>query len=246
MAFEHGRDTKILINKYDLSGYFNDATISWDVDNPEVTTFGSDDREYIGGLRGGTFSFSGFFSASSSLAEDPVLSSLVGNNTAMLVTYAPQGLMVNEVIYSAQSFINSYAPSSPVDGPAAISLDAQAHQKISRGISLSNLTARTSDSNATIVKQAANTSAGGVGFLHLTAVSMPATGSLVVAIQNSPTCSPGTWADLIAFTSITSSTSGASQRSTVTGNVDQYVRAEWDFTAVTTGSATFAVTFEQS
>lgn len=251
MSFQHGKDTKIICNQYDLSSYFSSADMTWDVDTPEVTTFSTSDysRQYIAGLRNGTFSFAGFYSATSSLAEDAAISPLIGSTTPMLITYAPQGLTVNQVTYSAQSFINSYSPSSPVDGVAAISLDAQGHQKISRGVSLSNLTARTSDGSATVVNQTAATSSGGVGFLHLTDVSVPATGSLAVAIQDSPTSSPGSWADLVAFTAVTSSTA-TSERKTVTGNVDQYVRAEWAFASVTSGaiaeSATFAVTFERN
>lgn len=245
---QHGKSTKILVNQYNLSSYFSSADMSWEVDTPEVTCFSTSgyDRDYIAGLRNGTFSFAGFLDLTCSPAGvDKAVAPLIGSTTPMLITYAPQGLTVNSVTYSAQSYINSYTPGSPVDGAAAISLDAQGHQKISRGVSLSNLTARTSDNSATVVNLAANTSSGGVGFLHLTDISMPATGSLAVAIQDSPTSSPGTWADLVAFTAVTSSTE-TSERKTVSGNVDQYVRAEWDFTAVTTGSATFAVTFEQN
>jgi hypothetical protein len=75
---------------------------------------------------------------------------------------------------------------------------------------------------------------------------LPATAQLVVTVQDSATSSAGSWTDLISFTAITCSTA-KSERATVSGNVDQYVRAEWSFTGVTCSidTATFNVNFQQ-
>ncbi len=245
MAFVHGKNTKVLVNQYDLSGFLNNVDVTWEVDTPESTVFGVDDRTYIVGLRNSNMSFSGLYAATSSAAIDSIIPSDLGNATAKLITYASSGFTVGNRCYSSQAFYTSYGISSPVDGIVSITLDVQGTAKLADCVSLHNLTAVTSDGFSAAVNLGSNTNSGGVGYLHITAISgMPATGFLVVNVQDSPTCTAGTWADLVTFTTVSSNTV-TSQRATVSGNVDQYVRGEWDFTAVTTGSVTFVVTFDQ-
>jgi len=102
---------------------------SRDVDNPEVTTFGDDDREYIVGLRGATISISGFWDAT----LDGVLGQVVGASTSLDFEYGPQGSTVGDVKYSGSCIMNSYAPSSPVDGPASWSADFVITGAVARG-----------------------------------------------------------------------------------------------------------------
>lgn len=246
MAFIHGKNTKILLAGYDVSGYLNNTDVSWDVDAPEATVYGEDSRTYLsGGLKGGTMSFSGFFDASTAANEiDPVAWNRLGKSTStVLLTYAPQGLTEGNNTYSVQSIETNYTATSPVDGIVTISLDVQNTNDMSRGKSLHNLTARSSGGSGTVVDFSAASSSGGVGFMHATALSLPATESLTLTIQDSPTSSPGTWADLITFTALSSDTVKA-ERKTVSGNVDRYVRAQWTGPSAS-WSGTFAITFEQ-
>ena len=239
MAFVHGKGSKTLINEYDLSAYFNNADLPREVDAVEVTTFGDSDREYIVGLRNSTMSLSGFWDASSSITPDEVLPADLGNATPILVTYAPNGLTVGRITYSIRAYQTAYNVTGPVDGPASITLDLQGSQEVSRGVSLANLSAITCDGSGTVVDQGA-ASSGAVAYLHVTDVNLSATGHFVVTVQDSPSSSGGAWADLITFADITSSTPSA-ERSSVTGNADKAVKAEW--TIPSTGSATFAVAF---
>jgi hypothetical protein len=245
MAFVHGKNTKVLVNQYDLSGFLNNVDLTWECDTPESTVFGVDDRTYIVGLRGQTMSFSGLYAATSSAAIDAVVPTDLGNATAKLVTYASSGFTVGNRCYSSQVFYTSYGVSSPVDGIVSITLDVQGSAKLADAVSLHNLTAVSSDGNSAAVNLSANTSSGGVGYLHITAIQgLPATGFLALTVQDSPTCTAGSWADLVTFTNITSNTVKA-ERATATGNVDQYVRGEWDFNAATTAIVTFVITFDQ-
>lgn len=92
---------------------------SRDVDTPEVTTFGDDDREYIVGLRGSTISASGFWDAT----LDGVIGQVVGNATTLTFEYGPQGSDSGDVRYTGECILQSYSPSSPVDSAASWSAD---------------------------------------------------------------------------------------------------------------------------
>lgn len=245
MAFQHGKGTKLFLNQYDLSGFLSNADVPREVDAPEVTTFGNDDRKYIVGLRNSNMSLSGFWSGTSSLAID-ALSTLLGKTTALNVTYAPQGVTQGKITYSVQSYKTNYTATSPVDGAAAVTIDLQGHDVVSRGISLHALTAVTSAGNGSAYNLGSNTSGGARAYLHATAVSLTATGRFPITVQDSATCTAGSWSDLVTFDAITCSTP-THQRKTVTGNVDQYVRSEWDRETTTNSahSVTFTISFEQ-
>lgn len=108
---------------------------------------------------------------------------------------------------------------------------------IDDGVIIHPLAARTTDTNGTTVDQAASSSAGGAGYLQITALS-GFTG-VVVKIQDSPDDS--VWSDLITFTNVTAAP--AAERLTVSGDVDRYVRAVIDVTG--TGSVTVFVGFNR-
>lgn len=245
MAFVHGKNTKVLVNQYDLSGFLNNVDESWEVDTPETTVFGLDDRTFIAGLRGFTMSFGGFYAATSSAAIDAVVPADLGNSTAKLISYATSGFTVGNRVYSGQGYYTSYGVSSPVDGVVAITLDVQGTGKLGDCVSLHNLTAVSSDGNSVAVDQSNSSASGGVGYLHITAIQgIPTTGNITFNVQDSPSCTAGVWADLAVFTAITCNVV-ASERKAVTGGVDRYVRGEWVQTAATTAIATFTITFDR-
>lgn len=249
MAFKHGKLTKVFLEKYDISGFLNNAELTRDKDNPEVTTFGNDDRKHITGLRGGTMSMSGFWSGTSALAIDALTTLLnkSSGDTALNLTYAPYGAAVGNVAYSVQTLPSNFTITSPVDGAVGVSIDTQSHDVLSRGACLHQLTARTSDGNGTAHNLGANTSEGARAYLHVTSITLAATDSIAVTVQDSATCSAGSWSDLITFTNITcdAMTHRSQRQTTSTGNIDQYVRAEWDHTGGGASSITFTINFEQ-
>lgn len=108
---------------------------------------------------------------------------------------------------------------------------------IDDGVILHPLTARTADLNHTTVDQLAGTSAGGAGYVQVTAYS--GLTNAVIKIQHSTDDS--VWADLITFTTVTSAPTA--ERKTASGSVNRYVRAAIDVTG--TGSVTFWVGFNR-
>ena len=245
MSFVHRKSAKVLVGQYDQSAFFNNADISWEVDTPESTVFGNDDRTYIAGLRNASMSFSGFWSMTSSNAPDAVVPGQLAATAATKITFAPEGLSFGNITYAGQARYTNYSIANPVDGIVGITLDTQITGRLSRGYSLHNLTAVTSDGNTGSHDLAAGSSSGGVAYLHVTAITLPATCQLIVSVQDCAT-TDGVWADLTNFTTISCSVA-MSDRQTVAGNVDRYVRAEWDFTTpscdIETG--TFHVNFQQ-
>lgn len=234
MAKTHGKETAVLINEFDVSGFFNSMDLSRDVDTPESTTFGDDDREYIAGLRGGSISYGGFWDNTSTTGSDEVLNATLGVATARIVSAYPAGTTLGNIAYLYNTHSTSYSVSSPVDGITSISADMIATGQIERGVSVHALTARTSTANGTSVDSGASSSNGGVGHLHVTALS----GATTLDVDIEDSANDSTFASLISFTQVTTSTT--SERSTVAGTVDRYLRAAWTISGT---SYTFAVTF---
>ncbi len=132
MPFEHGKSTVFKIDNSggtltDISAYCNNVDFPREVDTPETTVFGVDDRTYIVGLRTGTISVSGLWDAT----LDGVLGPIVGSG---LVTfeYGPQGAASGEVRYTGECILTSYSQSSPVDGVATWTADFQVTAAVTR------------------------------------------------------------------------------------------------------------------
>ena len=109
---------------------------------------------------------------------------------------------------------------------------------IDRGLILHPLAARTVDTNGTAVDNTAGTTAGGAGYVQVTAYS--GLTNAVIKIQHSTDNS--VWADLITFATVTAAPTA--ERKAVSGTVNRYVRALVDVTG--TGSTTVFVGFNRS
>lgn len=128
MAKTHGKETAFTITdsgstERDISAYLTSVDFSRDVDTPESTTFGDDDREYIVGLRGASFSVSGFWDDTATSGPDVVLNGLLGLATASTFEYGPEGSTTGDIRYTGSCFLTSYSTSSPVDGITTFSAD---------------------------------------------------------------------------------------------------------------------------
>lgn len=124
MAFVHAKGTVFKIDDdgdslTDISSYVNNVDVSWEIDTPETTTFGKDDRTYIAGLKNATISISGFWDST----LDGVIAGQPGLSTLLDFEYGPQGS--TGVKYSGDCILTSYNPGSPVDGVATFSADYQ-------------------------------------------------------------------------------------------------------------------------
>ena len=234
MAFHPGKRADVLINEFTLSAFFNNADLSRDVNVPETSTFGVNDRTYIVGLRGGTVSLAGYFDETAVTGSDVVLNATLGVAAARLVTVGPIGLVIGDPVYMFTTHSTSYGVSAPVDGVVAITADLQATAEIDRGLSQHDNTAEVATADSASIDNLASSANGGIASLHVTAINTGTT--LDVDIED------GTddivFVSLISFAQVTTTTT--SESLTVSGTVDQYTRSAH---VIVGTSYTFATAF---
>ena len=238
MAFRHGKNAKVLVGGYDLSAYFNEASVSEMVETGETTTFGTSAKTYITGLTDGTVSISGLFDGATG-AVDTVLAGVLGSDTAVVFSVAPEGLAITRRLYAGESRATSYEISSPVADVVSVSGELQVTGGVANSVSLCDLASVTATGNGTAVDNTSSTSNGGVGVLHVTANAHNNTADF--KIQHSADNS--TWADLATFTTV-ATTVVTAEKVAVTGTVNRYLRAQ--HTLAGTGALTFHINFSRS
>lgn len=236
MAFRHGKNTKVLMNAYDVSAYLNESSVSETLETGETTVYGKSAKTYIPGLRDATLSLSGLFDGDAN-ASDELFAAAVAAAADDNFTVAPEGLAVGRRLISLASIQTSHETSSPVADVVSLSVEAQADDRIDRGVSLCDLAAATSTGNGTSVDNSASSANGGCGTLHVSANTR--NGATTFKVQHSADNS--TWADLVTFSSVGSTTT-TSERVQVTGTVNRYTR-ESHTLAGSTGSITFHINF---
>jgi len=237
MAFVHGKSTGVLFSGSNLSSYFNEASVSQDVETAEVTAFGNSAKAYITGLKDGTISLSGMFDGQQNAVDD-VLSSAVGSEASAPVTIAPDGATYGKVSISGAALETSYEISSPVGDVVSASLEVQVSGGVDRGVLLSALNAVTTTGTGTSVDNSASSSNGGVAYLHVTANAHNAGSTFKVQHSADNT----TFVDLVSFTTVATNTTGG-ERIAVSGTVNRYVRAS--HTLAGTGSVTYSIAFSR-
>jgi len=236
MAFSHGKETRVLLNEFTMSAFFNSADVARDVDVPETTVYSQDDRTYIAGLRGGTISYSGFWDGTTVTGVDVILEATLGVATARIVTHAPIGLAIGNVVYMFTTHSTGYAVSHPVDGVVSLTADLQSTGVIDRGVSLHSLIAETIVADFASVNNLASSANGAIAFLHVTAF----TGTDVTIVVADDVDDVDPFSDIITFTVVTGPTS---ESLTAAGTIEQYVRSE--ISAGTFTSVTFSVSFSR-
>lgn len=236
MAFIHGRRSRLLYNGHDLSRFFREASSAQAVETAETSAFGTTAKTFIPGMESGTFSASGMFDGALD-ATDAVLSAVFDTDAGNLMTLAPEGLSHGKPSYSAKIRNTSYEVSSPVTDVVGTSLEAEADGGIDRGVLAAAAAAVTSAGTGTSIDNAASSTAGAVGFLHVTANTRD--GSSTFKVQHSS--DNVVFVDLITFTTVAGSTT-ASERIAVTGTVNRYIRAS-HAPGGSTGSVTYTVAF---
>lgn len=239
MPFRHGKTTGVFYNGSDLSTYFNEASVSNDIETAEVTTFGSDAKSYIVGLQDGTISAAGMFDGAAG-AVDQILSSTLGSDALDTITVTPDGVSFGRRSYSAAAIETSYEISSPVSDVVSANLEVQATQGIDAGFLLAGRVTFSASGNSANLDQGAASSNGGTGYLHVTSNSM--SGATTFKVQDS--ADGVVFVDRITFASVSASAT-VGEKVAVTGSVDRYVRALHD-PGVSSGSVTYTLAFARN
>lgn len=220
-TFTAARLTKLLYNGYDLSSYFKDASVPKSADAADITTFGEEAIKRLGTLRDGSFNASGFLDEITVGGAGEVLSTALGSNGNEVSIYN-EGDAIGKFGNGLQVTHTNHEISAPVGGVADLTAEGQSSHAAERLVSLHALEKVTTNGTATKVQNpGGTTTAGAVGYLHVSKISG---GTLTVKVQHSP--NDATYADLITFTAVSGSIP-TSERKSVTGSVDPYLRTVW-------------------
>lgn len=241
MAFRHGKNTAVLIGAYNLSSYFQSAQLASSVMTAETTTYGvaNGAKTYITGLNDSTVSLSGLFDGAAG-AVDAVLTAAIGVDTDLNFLIAQDGgLVVGRPCITGQSIMTKYSVDSPVADVVKVSADLQCDAGGDRGIILADLTSISATGNGTSVDNTTSSTNGGYAFLFIPTNTR--NGNVTVKVQHSS--DNVTFADLVTFTVVGSSTTTSERIAVATGTtVNRYLRASYTV-AGSTGSASIAVAF---
>ena len=245
-TFIHGKNTAVYVDEFDLTSYFTDVSITQENEVAETTAFGDTNKSYLLGLRAGTLSMSGMWSADTD-GSDEELQALLGNATTPLLTVREGAAAIGGSAVIAQANETNYAISSPVADVHTVTADFECTPN-----QVSNLTfalaggvqltagasiAHGSLGNLSSVDNSASSANGGAATLHIPTNTV--NGNTTIKIQHS--ANDASWADLITFTVVGASTK-TSELKAVSGTVNRYLRASAS-TAGSSGSITFMIAF---
>lgn len=229
-----GPSTKILVDQFDLSRFFNSVSLPLEVNTADTTGFGKTAHCYTPLMTDGSLSLGGFFDGAADAADEEIGGALAG--AAKTVTVALAGMEVGNPVRMLSSLTTSYEVSGEVDGVVEISAEAvPATKGVEVGRSLRDLVALATGGVASTgapVDNGVATTNGGVGHLHATVVAGT---DLITWVQHS--VDGAVWVDLFVFTTATSATS---QRFEVLGTINRYLRSVY---ITNGGSATASVAF---
>ena len=239
MPFRHGKNTALFYNGANLTSYFNEASVSQDVETAETTAFGQDAKTYITGLKDGTLSGSGMFDGNVGAVDD-TLAGVIGAAAADLVTLAPDGAVAGRRSYSMSARETSYEISSPVGDVVSVSLEVQADGGVDRGILLAANSSVSASGQSASQDNSAASSNGSTAYLHVTANSRD--GASTFKVQHST--DNVTFVDLATFGSVSASATGGQSVAT-TGAVNRYVRSEF-VPGGSSGSVTYTIALSRN
>jgi hypothetical protein len=242
MANRHGKDTKVILGKYDLSAYLNEATPSMSLETAETSTFGASAKTYIMGQNDGTVSFKGLFDGDAT-AISAIFEDVINNDLTPPFTLAYDGGFAftgSPNVYGRSCTIGlgkqtSYEISAPVSDVVSLSGDFQVTGGLRQGVIVAGGRAiTTTPDNTGGVDGTAASTLGYTANLHVTANTRST--STTIKLQHSTDNS--TWVDLATFTAVSASTI-TSEQLTGSGTVNRYLRAN---TVLTAGTGSITIT----
>ena len=250
-TFVHGKGTKVYLDEFEMTSYFNSADVTITNETAEVTSFADSSKAYILGLADGTLSCSGMWTADTD-GSDEELNAILGSTSAANITVAEAAGTIGNRATIARCDETHYSISNPVADVSTITADFQGTSKsgslgtmtygITSGFQLT--TGSSIDYNAlgnlTGVDGTASSTAGGAALLHVPTNSVGG-GVTTIKIQHDSASDFSSAADLISFTAVAAAPK-TSEMVVCSGTVNRYVRVTAS-TAGSSGSITFMVTF---
>lgn len=239
----HGSNVVLLLDGFDMSPYFREFSMEGSQAFHDATVFGNSSRVKVPGLKDGKASGTGFFDPTAVVGSFVVLKgkftgSSPASASSAIVTMGLNGLAVGGRVQMGFFDEASLDTKVVLEGLEMLTFAGDADQDgIDYGVSLHALAAETAFTfTGTAVDNAVQTTNGGVGVIHVTAIA-GASPNLTFKIQHSVDNS--VWVDLIAtFTAITSANQAQRVEVAAGTTIRRYTRV-----LVTNGGTTSSCTF---
>lgn len=228
MTFKHGKNAKALFNGYDLTAYLRGGDLDVNVDTADTTTWSNTWKTAIVGTQAAMYAFDGLFDPTFA----PVFTTGLGG-TSGLLTVAPSGAAIGDLVRMMPVIKTGYAESSPVGDVVGFKFGCLSDTVPAFGRVQYALTAVTADSNGGNLDNGAQTTTGAIAFLHVTGVSSG--DDITVTIEDSSTGSSG-WATVGTFANVAAI---GAQRIVIAGTIKRYTRAVFDVTGTGVSIPTF-------
>jgi|SRR5215831_1748382 len=209
MAFVTGTTMKILVNQFDMSGYFRTMNPTMDRGMYDTTAFGVTQKQSIPGFTNGSVEGETLWEdavVGTPSAPGNVLYTIDQSTTPVLVSVAPEGLALGKRLYMIRAQKATHSVTAKIDDLIFGTANFQSNDGMDvNGVSLHPLQAETSfPFTGSDVDNLVLTSNGGVAFLHVTAIA-GASPNLTFKVQHSSDGS--TWVDLVTtFAAVTTTT----------------------------------------
>lgn len=135
MAISHGRKAEFKIDDTgatlrDLSSYISGVDFPRDRDLADASTLGDDDRQFVSGLKGATFTIPGQHEPT----IDGYLHALYEAGEPTDFEYYPQGNATGKVKITGQVLVNSYSTSTDLGGVGSFSLGLTVNGGVTRAL----------------------------------------------------------------------------------------------------------------
>lgn len=233
MSLKAGRNGALYIAQYDLSGYINKFEPSLARDLIDATCMGASGRARHPALHSDSFNFEGFYDGTGDIKT--VMNAARTATANSLCTLSMGSAAADNSLGGEGAWSENYPIDIPVDGLIRVSGTFRFDGPARAGYILSAKGEKTEDGNTAASTDAAATTNGAEAYLHVFACTLS---DLIIKVQTDTAANFSSPTDLITFTTVTGATS---ERKTVTGAVEQYVRVSWAGTWAGPLTATFAV-----
>lgn len=220
-----GKFTKVWVEQRALTTYILNANISSVFDEHEAGAY-SEDKRYNVGRADASIAIEGYLDDTADASHDAFKTISIGSSlvTCALGNNAAPAVGDPTASFDAQQV--NYDVSPDLGALVTFTADMKARgNPIEWGVLLADTTV-TANGNQASVDQTAQTTSGGVGYLHI--LNTSAGDTITVLIEDSTNDS--TWATLITFTLDGTSADAERVATSTTETVDRYVRASYTVT----------------
>lgn len=215
----HSKDAKVFAHGYDVSAYFRSMAVPRQVDTAETSTFGTEAKTFIPGLTEVGLSGDGLWDGAAN-AVDAVLAALLQGNDKLLAFF-PGGDAIGSRGVAMRGQETNFEVTADIGDAVGFSFEANGDDLDGVVSLMSADTVITGTGNQATHDNAAQTTAGGVAYLHC--VRKTGGSDAVIEIRHSTDNFAASDDSLALFTLVDGI--GQAERLTINGTIRRYVRA---------------------